>query len=142
MDFSDLMSKKRYGFLKAYSASKLANILFTYELAKRLKGTEVTVNALHPGVVRTRFYSAKSFGLRIGLAMIRPFLISAQKGALTSIYLASSPEIEKVTGKYFIKSKPVESNKLSYDKDIAKQLWDISERLVEHHGKEPEQEKE
>ena len=141
MDFSDLMSKN-YGPMKAYSASKLANILFTYELARRLKGTKVTVNALHPGVVRTRFYSANSFGLRMGMAMITPFMINAQKGAQTSIYLASSPEIEGVTGKYFAKSKPVDSNKISYNKDVAKQLWDISERLVEHHGKEPEQEKE
>jgi len=137
MDFSDLMFKKKYSAYKAYSASKLANVLFTYELARRLKGTSVTVNALHPGVVRTRFGKGSgSSGMKFAFALISPFLTSPQKGALTSIYLASSPEVEGVSGKYFSKSKPVDSNKISYDKDVAKQLWDISERFVEHHGKQ------
>jgi retinol dehydrogenase 14 len=139
MDFSDLMFKKKYSALKVYSASKLANILFTYELARRLKGTGVTANALHPGLAKTRFGKSGSSGLKVGLSLLTPIMISAKKGALTTIYLASSPEVETVSGKYFVKCKPKASNKLSYDKDIAKQLWDISERFVERHSAEKAQ---
>ncbi len=129
----DLQSEKKYKF-KAYGQSKLALVLFTYELARMLQGTSVTANCLHPGFVATNFgqNGAGSVGRGI-VKLISRLGISPEEGAKTSIYLASSPEIEGVTGKYFIKSIPVRSAPISYDETLQRQLWEVSAKLVNLH---------
>lgn len=125
--FDDMQSRVRYRGLKAYEHSKLAIVLFTYELARRLEGTGVTVNALHPGVVATNF--ARDGGGIMGL-VVRAFrfgFISPEEGARTSIYLAASPEVEGVTGKYFVNCKAAPSSPASYDTATARRLWQWSE---------------
>ena len=126
----DLPSPERGGGFRAYGRSKLCNILFTYELARRLEGSGVTANALHPGVVRTNI--ARNNGL---LGRMVNFLIGvrgvdAAKGAETVVYLASSPEVEGVTGKYFENRRAVPSSALSFDAALASALWELSERLT------------
>jgi NAD(P)-dependent dehydrogenase (short-subunit alcohol dehydrogenase family) len=134
IDFDDLQSKRRYGGMRVYGQSKLANVLFTYELARRLEGSGVTANCLHPGVVTTGF-GRNNDGLA-GLAFeafhlfARPFLLTPERGAETSIYLASSLEVEGVSGKYFVKKQAVPSSPASYDEATARRLWDVSEQLV------------
>lgn len=134
MNFDDLNGKKQYVGRKAYGQSKLANVLFTYELARRLEGSGVTANVLHPGVVRTGFGKNNPGILgnlfALGQAVGRPFYLSPEQGAATSVYLASSPDVEGVTGKYFAKSKAVSSNAESYDVDVARRLWQVSEELT------------
>ncbi|HWP44728.1 MAG TPA: SDR family oxidoreductase [Blastocatellia bacterium] len=127
INFDDLQSEKSYSSMGAYRQSKLANILFTYELARRLEGTRVTVNCLHPGVIATNL--ARDMPKIIDLAL-RAFFTSPEKGAETSVYLASSPEVEAVTGKYFINCKEARSNQESYDREIARRLWEVSARLT------------
>ncbi len=119
---------------RAYGRSKLCNILFTYELARRLEGTGVTVNALHPGLVRTNI--ARNNGLlgRVVNFFIGARGISAEQGADTLVYLASSPEVEGVTGKFFVNRQAVPSSALSYDQDLAKGLWELSEGLMTGGG--------
>ena len=113
----------------AYSRSKLAVVLFTYELARRLQGTGVTANCLHPGAVRTNIWShAGAFTPLFRLLSV--FMLSAEKGAETSIYLASSPEVEGMSGKYFEKRMPKRSSDNSYDEALAKKLWDISAKTT------------
>ncbi len=134
INFDDLQGDRGYGGFGAYGQSKLANVLFTYELARRLEGTGVTANCLHPGVVRTGFATNNS-GFIGGLVVVfqaigKPFLLTPEKGALTSIYLASSPEVEGVTGKYFAKSQEKQSNATSRDQDVARRLWDVSEEMI------------
>jgi retinol dehydrogenase 12 len=131
MNFDDLEFKKSFFGMKAYGRSKLANILFTYELARRLENTTVAVNALHPGHVATDIWKT-SFPL-IGPALkwiISKFALSPEQGADNSIYLATSPEVEGVTGKYFDKREPIESSPISYDENIAQRLWEISEKIT------------
>lgn len=130
MHFDDLMLEKGWTPFKAYSQAKLANVLFTYELARRLQGTGVTANCVHPGGVRTNFGHELGGAMKIGMAIFRPFMISPEKGARTSIYLASSPDVEGISGKYFVRSRPSESSRESYDVDEAKTLWEMSERLT------------
>jgi NAD(P)-dependent dehydrogenase (short-subunit alcohol dehydrogenase family) len=130
IDFDDLQHEKRWAYFKAYADSKLANILFTRELARRLEGTGVTVNCLHPGVVTTGFGKNNPGLPRALITIAGPFMLSPEKGARTSVYLATSPEVEGVTGKYFDKCKVVSSNKQSYDTGVAARLWDISEKLT------------
>ena len=130
IDFENLNGEKHYRQLNAYGQSKLAVILFTYELSRRVEGTGVTVNCLHPGYVKTNMIKnfrkfVKYFYPLIGLFMKKP-----KKGAKTSIYLASSSEVEGVSGKYFKKRKEVESMKAVYDEEIAKRLWDVSIALT------------
>jgi len=131
IDFDDLQGKQNYSGWKAYGRSKLANILFTYELARRLEGTGVTVNALHPGFVATNF-GANNAGF-LG-TLVRRFMnlfsIDVGTGAQTSIYLAASAEVEGVTGKYFVKQEAVASSEISYDQTTAKRLWEISEEMT------------
>ena len=119
---------------RAYGRSKLCNLLFTYELAQRLEGTGVTVNALHPGLVRTNI--ARNNGL-LG-HFVNYFIgargISPEKGADTLIHLASSPEVEGVSGKYFVEHRAVPSSALSYDTSLAAGLWEMSERLASPRG--------
>ena len=116
---------------RAYGRSKLCNILFTYELARRLEGTGITVNALHPGLVQTNI--ARNNGL-LG-RMVNFFIgargVDADRGAETLVYLAASPEVEGVTGKFFVDCRAVPSSVLSYDAGLAAELWEMSERLTE-----------
>lgn len=132
INFDDLQFEHGYSIMRCYGQSKLANVLFTYELARRLEGTGVTANCLHPGVVRTGFgkNSSGAFGTLVGgiMRVAGVFLTSPKKGAETSVYLASSPEVEGVTGKYFARSKETPSNAESRDREIALRLWDLSER--------------
>ncbi|MFL7792121.1 MAG: SDR family oxidoreductase [Anaerolineae bacterium] len=126
INFDDLQSRSGYRGLQAYAHSKLAIVLFTYELARRLEGTGVTVNALHPGVVATSF--AMNNGGIVGLVMrlFRLAFISPEQGAQTSIYLSTSPEVEGVTGKYFVKCRAVSTSPASYDAATASRLWQVS----------------
>ena len=139
IDFEDLQGKRSYSGARAYNQSKLANVMFTYELARRLRATSVTANALHPGVVRTSFGAEDPAGFqRLLLPLLRPFLKTPAQGAATSIHLASAPELERVTGQYFANCKPKRSSKLSYDEAAAARLWQVSADLVgltEAHGR-------
>jgi len=129
--FDDLDLITRYDGLKAYSQSKLANVLFTYELAERLEGTGITANCLHPGGVRTHFVNKNASGIyKVGWILMKPFMISPSKGAETSVYLASSEEVEGFTGKYFVRCRPRRSSRKSYNKAVARRLWEVSEELV------------
>jgi NAD(P)-dependent dehydrogenase (short-subunit alcohol dehydrogenase family) len=130
LDFSDLQSAKGYNGLRVYGRSKLANILFTRELARRLAGTEVTANCLHPGAVATRFGDS-SGGFAGGLIrFLRLFFISPEKGADTIIYLASSPEVENTTGEYFVKRGVKEPSRAARDDTTARRLWIESDKLA------------
>lgn len=126
IDFSNL----EFSGWSGYKRSKLANILFTYELARRLEGTGVTANTLHPGLVNSGF-GRNNGGL---FSWIRPLVYSIaidnERGARTSIYLASSPEVEGVTGKYFVRCRPRRSSKASYDREAAARLWDVSAAMT------------
>lgn len=131
INFDDLQGHQRFSGQTAYNQSKLANVLFTYELARRLQGTGVSVNALHPGVVRTNFGQDELTPFfRLVLPLLKRFMLTPEKGAQTSIYLASSAEVEGLSGKYFVKQKAVPSAKSSYDTSIAQRLWRISEELT------------
>jgi NAD(P)-dependent dehydrogenase (short-subunit alcohol dehydrogenase family) len=133
IQFDDLMSEKKYDGYQANNQAKLALILFTYELARRLEGTGVTVNCLHPGAVATDSIKSDpdvpAFG-RLIYGLVKPFFLSPEKGAETTLYLASSPEVEDVTGKYFIRKKAAESSQESYDVEIARRLWNVSAELT------------
>ncbi len=129
LDFTDLQSNRNYGWLKAYSRSKLANILFTRELAKRLAGTSVTANCLHPGLVATSI-ARGGFFPSLSMKLARPFLISPAKGAETSVYLATSPEVERVSGRYFDKSADTEPSEAARNDADAARLWDVSAKMV------------
>src|SRR5664280_2529190 len=120
IDFDDLQGERSYSGSRAYSQSKLANVLFTYELARRLAASAVTANALHPGVVSTSF-GAEDPGVvqRLFVPFVRPFLKAPEQGAATSIHLASSPGLEQETGRYFANSKPKRSSKRSYGETAA-----------------------
>jgi NAD(P)-dependent dehydrogenase (short-subunit alcohol dehydrogenase family) len=130
IDFDDLQGEKGYKGAKAYSQSKLANVLFTYELARRLEGTGVTANCLHPGVVGTNFGSGVSGVFGFMVRALRPLMKSPEKGAETSIYLASSPEVEGLSGRYFVKKAEARSSDVSYDERIARRLWEVSAELT------------
>ncbi len=120
IDFDKLVAGS---WMNAYSNSKLALVLFTYELARRLNGTGVTANCLHPGTVATNIW-------RVPTWLTRLFMASTWKGAETPIFLASSPDIEAVTGNYFDRKSPKKSSEESYKKQIAERLWDMSAELV------------
>ncbi len=126
INFDDLQSRSDYHGLQAYAHSKLAIMLFTYELARRLEGTGVTVNALHPGVVATNFGRNSDGVTGLVMRLFRFAFISPEQGAQTSIYLATSSEVEGVTGKYFVKCKAVPSSPASYDIATASRLWQVS----------------
>lgn len=131
IDFDDLQGAKNYSGQRAYNQSKLANVMFTYELARKLDGTGVTATVLHPGVVRTAFGAEDSTAMfKLMLPLVRPFMKTPAQGAATSIYLASSPEVEGVTGRYFANRRAKTSNKASYDTAAAAQLWQVSADLV------------
>ena len=131
MNFDDLQGQHGlYIGLNAYNQSKLANVLFTYELARRLQGTRVTANVLHPGAVRTKLFARNP----LFQLFLNPFFyliaVSVKDGAQTSVYLASSPEVASVTGKYFVWSKPVLSAPASYDEAAQRRLWQMSAELT------------
>jgi NAD(P)-dependent dehydrogenase (short-subunit alcohol dehydrogenase family) len=131
IDFDDLQGERSYSGARAYNQSKLANVLFTYELARRLGQGGVTANALHPGIVSTSFGAEDPAGLqRLLVPLIRPFMKSPSQGAATSIYLASAPGLEQVTGQFFANSKSTKTSKRSYDEKTAAQLWQVSSDLV------------
>jgi retinol dehydrogenase-14 len=131
IDFDDLQGARSYSGARAYNQSKLANLLFSYELARRLAGRGVTANALHPGVVRTGFGSEDPGRLqKLVMPVGRLLLKSPEKGAETSIHLASSPDVEGVTGRFFVNCKRKKSAPQSYDRDDALRLWEVSAELV------------
>jgi NAD(P)-dependent dehydrogenase (short-subunit alcohol dehydrogenase family) len=131
MDFENLQGERKYAAWTAYAQSKLANLLFTYELAQRLEGTAVTVNALHPGYVDTGFARNNGLIYNIGAKLsARIFGRSPAIGAQTSIYLASSPEVTGVTSAYFHDCKQMQSSPASYNKEDALRLWNISLELT------------
>ncbi len=129
--FDDLQFERRYRGQPAYNQSKLANVLFTYELARRLDGSGVTVNCVHPGVVRTNFgRDDPGPVLRLMTPLVRPLMRTPEQGADTSVWLASSPEVEGVTGRYFASRRARQSSKRSYDPELARRLWRVSEELT------------
>jgi retinol dehydrogenase 12 len=131
MHWEDLQfANTRYKSFRAYGQSKLANVLFTYELARRLQGTGVTANALHPGVVASGFGQTYPGYLSFLVKVARPFLLTNEEGARTSVHVASSPEVEGVSGKYFAKCRPVRSNAVSYDEASQRKLWSLSLEMV------------
>jgi NAD(P)-dependent dehydrogenase (short-subunit alcohol dehydrogenase family) len=133
IDFDDLQSEKQFGGFRVYGKSKLANVMFTYQLAARLAGTGITANCLHPGAVATDMLKKIPWLL---YAIISPFLLTPEQGAVTQVYLASSPAVEGVSGGYYIKSKAVRSSPRSYDVSAQKRLWEASEKLVAPHASE------
>jgi retinol dehydrogenase-12 len=130
LDFDDLQGEMRYGGWLAYKRSKLANLMFTFELSRRLAGRGVTVNALHPG------FTATDMGVRYGFVpgplwwLGKLAAVSPEKGAATSIYLASAPEVAEASGQYFIDCRPARSSPASHDREAAQRLWDISANLT------------
>jgi NAD(P)-dependent dehydrogenase (short-subunit alcohol dehydrogenase family) len=130
LDFDDLMGRQRYNGWRAYCRSKLANLLFTYELARRLEGTSVTVNALHPGWVATGFGGNNGWLGRLYRLLARCLTIGPEKGARTVVYLASSPEVAGINGRYFVRERPVPSSPASCDVADARRLWRISLELT------------
>lgn len=133
LDFDDLQTTRHYRGMQAYSRSKLANVLFTAELARRLAGTGVTANCLHPGTVATGFardHDAKGF-LAFGVKVIRPFILTPEQGARTSVYLATAPEVADVTGQYFVKCRVRTPSPPAQDEAAAVLLWSVSEDLVD-----------
>ena len=131
IDFADLMGEQKYSGQSAYNQSKLANVMFTYELARRLDGSGVSATVLHPGMTNTAFSAedpSRAFAPLV--ALMRPFMRKPAKGAETPIYLASSPAAAGVSGKYFADRVAKESNKSSYDRAITERLWDVSADLV------------
>jgi NAD(P)-dependent dehydrogenase (short-subunit alcohol dehydrogenase family) len=131
IDLDDLQTeRKKYAWLRVYGASKLANILFTCELARRLEGSGVTANCLHPGAVATSLGKNNGRLGRIVLPLLAPFFLSPEQGAKTSIFLASSPEVADTSGGYFVKCRAVPSSPASHDEARARGLWKASERLV------------
>lgn len=128
--FDDLQWNKGFGAFRAYGHSKLANILFARELAERLKGTRVTVNALHPGGVRSQLGAQNTWYAGHILALVKPFLRTAERGAETSVYLATSHEVTTTTGEYFYDCKPKKTKPSARDREQARRLWELSERLV------------
>lgn len=132
LDFDDLGNARRYGAHTAYKRSKLANVYFTHELARRLAGSGITVNALHPGLVATGLGGDNGWLFRSAVrAYFRLFgAVSAEKGAETSIHLASAPELDGITGRYFSDSRQTPSSDISHDAEAARRLWDESVRLT------------
>ncbi|MEV0800553.1 SDR family oxidoreductase [Kribbella sp. NPDC050281] len=139
IDFDDLQNERDYSGSRAYNQSKLANVLFSYELARRLQGTSVTANALHPGLVSTGFGGEDPGRTqRLLVPLLRPFMKRPAQGAATSIYVASDPQLEHVTGRYFAKSATTKSSERSYDEATATRLWQVSADLVGLHTPTPQ----
>lgn len=130
INFADLHTEKGYGSMKAYGQAKLALILFTYELARRLAGTGVTVNCLHPGFIASNFDKSIQGLLGLGMRLVMPFAMSIEQGAQTSIFLASSPTVEGISGKYFEKKRAKRSSSRSYEEKTGLELWELTEEQL------------
>ena len=130
IDLDDLQSRKRYRGMQVYGKTKLANIMFTYELAERLEGTGVTANCMHPGGVNTNFGNNQGGPMNLLFRLFKPFMRSSEQGADTLIYLASSPEVEGMTGKYLADRKVKAASDAAYDETTRKRLWEASEELT------------
>jgi NAD(P)-dependent dehydrogenase (short-subunit alcohol dehydrogenase family) len=130
LNFDDLQNKRKYAGFSAYAQSKLMNVLFTYELSRRLARGGVTANVMHPGFVASGFGKNNGLLFRLAMPLAQLGAISPQEGARTSITLASSPELEGVSGKYFTKEKEVQSAPASYDEGNARRLWDVSAEMT------------
>jgi NAD(P)-dependent dehydrogenase (short-subunit alcohol dehydrogenase family) len=130
LDFDNLQLKRGYNPMRAYGRSKLCNLYFTYELARRLDGTGVTVNAMHPGFVHTNMAANNGWLVRLFLPLIHRNSLTPEQGARTAVYLASSPDVETVTSKYFVREREVASDPVSYDEAAAKKLWEVSEEMT------------
>ncbi|MBT7600643.1 MAG: SDR family oxidoreductase [Anaerolineae bacterium] len=132
LDLDDLELKRGYNAGKAYGRSKLANLYFTYELARRLKdeGSAITVNAMHPGFVATNMAANNGWFVKLLLPLIHRSSLTPEQGASTAVYLASSPDVEGISGKYFIREKDVSSSPISHDEEIAARLWQVSVEMT------------
>jgi retinol dehydrogenase 14 len=131
IDFDDMQGARNYSGQRAYNQSKLANVMFTNELARRLEGAGVTATSVHPGVVRTNFGAEdQAWFFAVVSRVVRPLLKTPAQGAQTPIYLASSPDMEGVTGQFFANRKPKTANKAAYDRDMTARLWQVSADLV------------
>ncbi|MHA2141610.1 MAG: SDR family oxidoreductase [Candidatus Thorarchaeota archaeon] len=131
IDFDDIQSERGFNGMRAYGSTKLMILMYTYELARRLEGTGVTANVVHPGFAATNLgANMGGLGYRIGFRLMRPFQINAEKAAETSVYVATSPELEGVTGRYFAKGLEKPSSEETYDESVQKRLWDVAESLL------------
>jgi retinol dehydrogenase 14 len=130
IDFDDIQSRQKYRGFPVYGMTKLANIVFTYELAERLKGTFVTANCLHPGPVGTNFGRNNAGPMALFFRLAKPFMRSPEQGADTLIWLASSADVDGVSGKYFSDRKEIEAKEGAYDPSARRRLWEISEELT------------
>jgi len=138
IDFDDLQSEKQYDGMSVYRNAKLMVVMFTYELTTRLEGTGVTVNVVQPGFAATNLgKNTESRRASLMFKLMRPFQVSAKKAAETSVYLASSPEVEGVTGKYFKRKQEAISSPISYDRQMQKRLWDLTAELLGLASKTP-----
>ena len=131
INFDDINFTKDYSGMQAYMNTKLALLHFTYQMAENIQELGITVNAVHPGIVKTNL--PRQRGFYSFLLRLLPF-ITAKKGAETSIYLASSPDVRDITGKYFVKKKPKETSEASYDMEVRKKLWELSSKLTKTNG--------
>ena len=130
LDFADLQGRNKYRGFRTYARSKLANLLFTYELAARMEGTGVTVNALHPGLVATNLPGSNGLRGRVLTFLLGLRGMRSEAGARTVVYLAASSEVDGITGQYFVKQKAVRSSRASYDQPAAAKLWQVSADLT------------
>jgi NAD(P)-dependent dehydrogenase (short-subunit alcohol dehydrogenase family) len=132
LDLNDLQYERRqYNSIAAYSQSKLLVNAFTFELARRLEGSGVTANCLHPGVVATNIVPSNApLAVKMGFAVMKPFLLSSRRGAKVSLYLAASPDVANVSGQYFVKSKPADSSRLSRDPKVIADVWRWTEQTI------------
>ena len=124
--------RRKYHGIAAYEQSKLLMNAFTFELSRRLAGTGVTANCLHPGVVATNIWSANPAPLigRLIIAVMKPFMLTSQQGAAVPLYLATSPDVAQVSGEYFVKSKPAKSNPLSRDPKLMTEVWQYTGKMT------------
>jgi len=130
LDLDNLELKRSYNPMRAYGRSKLCNLYFTYELARRLEDTGVTVNAMHPGFVATNMGANNGWLVRLFLPLVHRNSLTPEQGANTAVYLASSPDVESVTGKFFVREQERASDPVSYDESAAKRLWEISAEMT------------
>jgi NAD(P)-dependent dehydrogenase (short-subunit alcohol dehydrogenase family) len=132
LDFDDLQSERRYRSFGVYAQSKLANILFTRELARRWDDTGITANAVHPGFVASRFGRDGDTGRLTGMVfpLLKPFALTPEQGAQTQVYVASAAELAGITGGYWVKSAPAAPSGAAQDDAAAARLWEVSEQLI------------
>ena len=128
--FDNLELKRSYNPMRAYGRSKLCNLYFTYELARRLEGTGVTVNAMHPGFVHTNMGANNGWLVRLFLPLVHRNSLTPEQGASTAVYLSSSPDVEGVTGKFFVRKRERASDPVSHDEAAARRLWEVSEEMT------------